>query len=130
MDQTTRNLARARLRVLIVDDHAVFRSRARAMLESSGCEVIGEADDAAGAIAKTRELGPDLVLLDVQLPDHDGFAVAAELAGEPNAPRIVLISSREAADYGSLLTNSPAAAFIHKPELSRSSLSRLIGATA
>jgi DNA-binding NarL/FixJ family response regulator len=115
---------------MIIDDHAVFRSRARALLESAGYEVVGEAQDATEAIAKAGELAPDVVLLDVQLPDRDGFSVAAELVARPHAPRIILISSREAADYGSRIENTPGVAFVHKPDLSRASLTRLIGAAA
>lgn len=116
------------MRVLIVDDHAVFRTRARLLLEAAGYEVVGEADDGAGAIAETRRLHPDVLLLDVQLPDRDGFAVAAELASQSHAPQIVLISTREATDYGSQLEQTVASGFIHKLELSRSRLEQLVGA--
>ena len=114
--------------VLIVDDHAEFRSRARRLLEAAGYEVVGEAKDAAGAIAEARRLSPDVLLLDVQLPDRDGLSVAAEIGDGPGAPRIVLISSREAADYGSRLAELHAVGFIHKPELSSASLGQLVGA--
>jgi CheY-like chemotaxis protein len=84
--------------VLIVDDHAAFRSLARRLLVAGGLQVVGEAAD--GALAGVRDLAPDVVLLDVQLPDLDGFAVAEALAGEPAAPVFVLISSRAMVDYG------------------------------
>jgi DNA-binding NarL/FixJ family response regulator len=115
------------MRVLIVDDHDVFRTRARLLLEAAGYEVVGEAADGAGAIAESHRLNPDVLLLDVQLPDCDGFSVAAELAREPTSPQIVLISTREAADYGSQLEQTHARGFIHKLELSRSRLEQLIG---
>jgi len=116
--------------VLIVDDHAVFRSRARALLEAAGYDVVGEAADAVGAIAATQRLDPDVVLLDVQLPDRDGFSVAAEIGARSDAPAIVLISSREAADYGDRLGRARARGFIHKPDLSRATLEALVGAPA
>jgi len=115
------------VRVLIVDDHAHFRGRVRRLLTSAGYEVVGEAGDAAGAIAEVRRLAPDLVLLDIQLPDRDGLAVAAEIARLPRAPRTVLISSREAADYGSRLRTVAAEGFIHKPDLTRARLRELAG---
>jgi two-component system nitrate/nitrite response regulator NarL len=120
-------LAPTPMRVLIVDDHAAFRIRARLLLEAAGYEVVGEAADAAGAIAETHRLNPDVLLLDVQLPDRDGFAVAAELAEGSSSPQIVLISTREAADYGSQLAQARARGFIHKLELSRSRLEQLVG---
>ena len=82
--------------VLIVDDHPSFRGMARALLESEGFTVVGEAEDGATAIARYRELRPDIVLLDVQLPDTDGFAVATELTSNGSSPDIVLTSSRDA----------------------------------
>jgi DNA-binding NarL/FixJ family response regulator len=114
--------------VLIVDDHEVFRSRARKLLELAGYDVVGEACDATGAIAETRRLKPDVVLLDIQLPDTDGFSVLSDLVSSPTAPRVVLISSREASDYGSRLEDTAAAGFIHKPDLSRTSFEQLVGA--
>jgi two-component system nitrate/nitrite response regulator NarL len=67
-------------RVLIVDDHAPFRAVARALLEGAGYVVAGEAADAAEALAAVTVEAPDAVLLDVQLPDRDGFSVATALA--------------------------------------------------
>ena len=67
--------------VLIVDDHPSFRATARLLLESEGFEVVGEAADGAAGLRDARALEPDLVLLDVQLPDIDGFEVAAQLTG-------------------------------------------------
>jgi DNA-binding NarL/FixJ family response regulator len=123
-----RTLETTAARILIVDDHDIFRSRARRLLEVAGYDVVGEAADAASAIAETRRLRPDIVLLDVQLPDADGFAVLEELAAEPYMTRVVLVSSRQAIDYGSRLDLPAAAGFIHKPDLSRASLERLIDA--
>jgi DNA-binding NarL/FixJ family response regulator len=113
---------------LVVDDHAGFRAQARAVLEAAGYQVLGEAEDAAGALAQARDLHPDAILLDVQLPDGDGFSVAAELGSEPDPPSIILISSREASDYGARLDGSETVGFIHKPDLSRARLVELVGA--
>jgi DNA-binding NarL/FixJ family response regulator len=101
--------------VLIVDDHAGFRRLGRRMLEAGGLTVVGEADDSASAIAAARELDPGLVLLDVMLPDGDGFAVAERIAQTATRARVVLTSSRELDD---LRTRTPARGFMPKGELS------------
>src|SRR5215211_6349015 len=86
------------LTVLIVDDHATFRLTARLLLESEGYDVLGEAVDGADALRAARELSPEVVLLDVQLPDIDGFDVASRLTGSEDGPVVVLTSSRDGAD--------------------------------
>jgi CheY-like chemotaxis protein len=111
--------------VLIVDDHAGFRGFARRLLEAGGYTVVGEAEDGASALAAVQELRPELVLLDVMLPDTDGFAVAERLAEDGEEPVVVLTSSREAADFGRRLERTPARGFIHKDELSGPALARL-----
>lgn len=113
--------------VLIVDDHRGFRASARRMLEASGYAVVGEAVDGAEAVATAGKLRPDLVLLDVQLPDTDGFEVAARLQGLDRAPDIVLTSSRDRADFGDAVSESPARGFIAKDELSGRTLAELVG---
>lgn len=113
--------------VLIVDDHPSFRASARRMLEASGYAVVGEAADGAAAIAAVGELGPDLVLLDVQLPDLDGFEVAARLRALGEQAEIVLTSSRERCDFGSAIDESPARGFIAKSDLSGPALAELVG---
>jgi DNA-binding NarL/FixJ family response regulator len=113
--------------VLIVDDHPGFRASARRMLEASGYAVVGEAADGASAIAAVGELGPDLVLLDVQLPDLDGFEVAARLRALGSDAEIVLTSSRDRSDFGTAVAESPARGFIAKAELSGPALAELIG---
>ena len=112
--------------VLIVDDHPSFRGTARALLESEGFEVVGEAADGASAIEAAKSLRPDVMLLDVYLPDTDGFEVAAMLTRNGNAPAIVLTSSRDARDFGPLVEQSGARGFIPKAELSGASLSALL----
>jgi DNA-binding NarL/FixJ family response regulator len=111
--------------VLIVDDHASFRAVARAAL-AERFDVVGEAPDGAGAIALSRELEPDVVLLDVNLPDSDGFAVAAELAAQDNQPVVVLTSSRDRHDLAPLLGDSLARGFIEKERLSADALAGLL----
>ena len=112
--------------VLIVDDHPSFRATARVLLESEGYDVIGEAADGAEALDRARELEPDVVLLDVNLPDTDGFAVAAELTSHNGAPAVVLTSSREGSDFGPLVGSSGARGFVPKSELSGPALAALL----
>jgi DNA-binding NarL/FixJ family response regulator len=102
--------------VLIVDDHEPFRTAARRALETEGFRVVGEAGDGASGIALARELRPDIVLLDIVLPDTSGFAVADRLADVPST--VVLISSRGRADFGRRLSESRAAGFVSKDRLS------------
>ena len=112
--------------VLIVDDHPSFRGTARALLESEGFEVVGEAADGASAIEAADSLRPDVMLLDVYLPDIDGFEVAAVLTENGLAPAIVMTSSRDAGDFGPLVAQSGARGFIPKAELSGATLSALL----
>ena len=114
--------------VLIVDDHAGFRRTARALLESEGFDVVGDAGDGLSGISAADALHPDVVLLDVQLPDIDGFEVASRLSARNGAaPAIVLTSSRDRADFGSLISESGACGFVPKAELSGSALASLLG---
>jgi DNA-binding NarL/FixJ family response regulator len=112
--------------VLIVDDHPSFRATARLLLESEGFEVVGEAADGASGLSEARELEPDLVLLDVQLPDMDGFEVASRLTSGGGGPVVVLISSRDEADFGPLVSESGARGFVPKAELSGAALLSLL----
>jgi len=112
--------------VLIVDDHPSFRANARALLQAEGFEVVGEAEDAASALTAAAELRPDLVLLDVQLPDGDGFEIASRLSSNGHRPLVVLVSSRDRSDFGSLLDEAPVLGFIPKSELSGSRLAQLL----
>jgi DNA-binding NarL/FixJ family response regulator len=112
--------------VLIVDDHPSFRGMARALLESEGFDVVGEAADGAAAIEAAELLRPDVMLLDIHLPDSDGFQVAAALAKNGVAPAIVMTSSRDARDFGPLVEQSGARGFIPKAELSGDTIAALI----
>jgi DNA-binding NarL/FixJ family response regulator len=110
------------VRVLIVDDHASFRALARMVLAADGFDVVGEAGDGADAMTAARDLRPDVVLLDVQLPGLDGFGVAEALAQQPPAPVVVLVSTRSRTDYGRQVADSTAHGFIAKAELSGAAL--------
>jgi two-component system nitrate/nitrite response regulator NarL len=111
--------------VLIVDDHAPFRRMACRVLEAGGFTVVGEAGDGASALAAVAALDPDVVLLDVLLPDTDGFAVAGRLAECPRRPVVVLTSSRSALELGRRVEQAPAAGFIAKDALSAAALAEL-----
>lgn len=113
--------------VVIVDDHADFRARATALLEAAGYEVVGSCADGRSALAAISELRPDVVLLDVQLPDIDGFGVMAQVDTVAANAAFVLISTREAADYGGRVCRSGAAGFITKAELSMAALAEAVG---
>jgi DNA-binding NarL/FixJ family response regulator len=119
-------ISRVRTTVLIVDDHEDYRRSASALLEAEGFAVVGEAADGAAAIEAVERLGPEVVLLDIQLPDVDGVRVAEQLAAMADPPRVVLISSREAAAYGARLRSVPARGFIAKRELSGAALAALV----
>ena len=112
--------------ILIVDDHPSFRTSARRMLESDGYEVVGEAASGALAIDAVRRLHPDVVLLDIRLPDLDGFQVAERLVENGTAPAIVLTSSRDRSDFAYEIDASPAHGFIPKTELSSEAITTLI----
>jgi DNA-binding NarL/FixJ family response regulator len=116
-----------RATVLIVDDHDDFRASASALLEAEGFAVVGGVADGAGAVRAVERLRPDVVLLDIQLPDVDGFAVAERLAAMSDPPRVVLISSRDAASYGARVGAASTCGFLAKRELSGASLTALVG---
>jgi DNA-binding NarL/FixJ family response regulator len=113
--------------VVIVDDHDDFRTSARALLEAEGFEVVGEAADGTEALAAVAALRPDIVLLDIQLPGPDGFAVAEQLAVGSDPPTVVLISSRDARAYGTRLVQTSARGFLPKSALSGEALAALVG---
>ena len=125
-EQLLENTAGAR-RVLVVDDHASFRRCARAFLTAEGFEVVGEAGDGASAVSLAAELEPDLLVLDVQLPDIDGFEVASRVLAHDPDLAIVLVSSRGAGEYGPLIERSGARGFLSKDELSAARIQELIG---
>jgi DNA-binding NarL/FixJ family response regulator len=99
------------------------------MLETEGFRVVGEAADGTSAMAMAQALRPELVLLDVMLPDTSGLVVADRLAALPTPPTVILVSSREASDFGDVLGHSRAHGFISKPELSGARVRTLMGAS-
>lgn len=116
-----------RTTVLIVDDHLDFRESAKALLEAEGFAVVAAVADGVDALVAIERLRPEVVLLDIQLPGEDGFAIAERLAATPQPPHVVLISSREAAAYGPRLDAAPARGFIPKRELSGAAIAALLG---
>jgi DNA-binding NarL/FixJ family response regulator len=112
--------------VLIVDDHAGFRANARAVLESEGFRVVGEAASGAEALEAIADEAPEVVLLDVQLPDADGFELAARLTANGSKVNVVLVSSRDYSDFAHLIERSGARGFVPKAELSGSRLAALL----
>jgi len=113
--------------VLVVDDHAGFRAQARILLAAAGFDVVGEAGDATEALSAARTLHPHVVLLDIQLPNGNGFDVARALLDDGDPPTVILVSSREASDYGSQITRSGARGFISKADLSGGAIMALLG---
>jgi DNA-binding NarL/FixJ family response regulator len=107
-------------RVLIVDDHAGFRASARRMLECEGFEVVGEAATGAEAEPLVREARPDLVLVDVGLPDCDGRDLADRLGSDPHV-MVLLISSRDDVE-----SDGEALGFIPKDRLSAQAIAELL----
>jgi DNA-binding NarL/FixJ family response regulator len=119
--------ARMRPRLVIVDDHSGYRQAVRTMLEADGFEVVGEAADGEEALSIVGRLLPDLVLLDIQLPGIDGFAVAARLDVAVDPPGIILISSRDAEEYGGQVEATRCLGFIAKGRLTGSAIRALAG---
>jgi DNA-binding NarL/FixJ family response regulator len=112
--------------VLIVDDNARFRVRARRLLETDGYTVVGEAADGAAGVEAARRLQPDVVLLDLVLPDMSGLSVAERLSGGPDAPAVVVTSTHDPADFGDRLARCGARGFVPKAELSGEALAALL----
>ena len=112
--------------VLIVDDHAGFRAAARMVLEADGFEVLGEAHDGRSGIEAVRRLRPEVVLLDIRLPDIDGITVACRLSHETPAPEVVLTSSHDGGDFGEAIASCGARGFVPKGEVSGETVGALI----
>src|SRR3954447_10750890 len=108
--------------ILIVDDHPSFRASARRLLEADGFDVVGEAQDGLSAIEAVRNLRPEIVLLDVQLPDLDGFEIASRLTNGGAGPALVVTSARAGWDARPFAADAGAVGFVPKSELSGASL--------
>jgi DNA-binding NarL/FixJ family response regulator len=115
-----------RITVLVVDDHPAFRARARAMLEAEGFDVVAEVADGQAALLEAARVRPDVALVDIQLPDLDGFEVAAGLRRAGSARWIVLTSGRDLEDYGGRVEASAADGFIAKIDLSGERLTAVL----
>jgi DNA-binding NarL/FixJ family response regulator len=113
--------------ILVVDDHAGFRRSIRALLRAEGFEVVGEAPDGRTALSEAERLRPALVLLDIQLPDIDGFAVATALADFADPPDVILISSRDRSAYAPQLDAAPVRGFITKNQLNGAAIRSVTG---
>jgi DNA-binding NarL/FixJ family response regulator len=113
--------------ILIVDDHEAFRKAARAVLAAEGFRVLAEAGSGEAALVAARELRPEIALVDIQLPDIDGFRVAEHLSREADAPVVILISIREAYEYAGRVETAPVAGFLPKRLLTGSAIRALLG---
>ena len=112
--------------ILIVDDHPGFRAQARRLLDCEGYRVIGEAVDCGNAYDRAVDLAPEVVLVDVNLPDGNGFELARKLSEIDAAPLVILTSSRDAAELEPCVSASPVRGFIPKAELSRTTIENLL----
>ena len=115
--------------MLIVDDNSAFRAAARQLLERAGFVVVAEAGDGVEAIRGAKEHTPDLAIVDVQLPDLDGFELAERLRGFDPPPQVILTSNLDWSDYGELVESSSALGFIPKAELSAGAIDALLAQT-
>jgi DNA-binding NarL/FixJ family response regulator len=113
-------------RVLIVDDNRPFRDAARQLLERGGFVVVAEAEDGGGGVHAARAHAPDVAIVDVQLPDFDGFEVAEQLGALEPAPAVILTSSLDGTDFGALVAGSSALGFIPKADLSARTIEALL----
>jgi DNA-binding NarL/FixJ family response regulator len=112
--------------LVIVDDHAGFRSSARELLELDEFSVVGEAGDGAAALAAVARLEPEVVLLDIGLPDMSGFDVAEQIAIADRRATVVLISSRSPDQVSARVHRCGAAGFIAKDDLTGAALEALL----
>lgn len=107
--------------VLLVDDHPGFRREAGRLLQDAGFDVVGEAGDGADALRAAARMTPDLILLDIALPDASGLDLVAPLRVAAPGARVVLISSRRRSEFGRRIAASTADGFVDKVELGTAS---------
>jgi DNA-binding NarL/FixJ family response regulator len=112
--------------VLIVDDHPRFRATARRALECDGWTVVGEAHDGEAGLAAAQRLAPDLVLLDIGLPDVSGLVVARQLAQRAPGVAVVLVSTHDAGDFAELAAAHGARGFLPKADVCGPALDGLL----
>jgi DNA-binding NarL/FixJ family response regulator len=115
-------------RYLIVDDNRAFLDAAESLLQREGLAVVGVASTIEEALGRTRELTPDVVLVDIMLGDESGFELARLLAEDGNTPppAVILISTQHESDFTDLISESSALGFVPKSELSAQTLERLV----
>lgn len=113
--------------LLIIDDHRAFRRVARALLESDGFDVVGEACDGWHGLDAASALRPDVVLLDVRLPDRDGFAIAAQLTSGADGPAVIVTSSCDDPLYPECARRNGARGFVAKHDVCGPALEALLG---
>jgi CheY-like chemotaxis protein len=117
------------LRCLIVDDNSSFQQEMRGLLEEQGIVVVGGATSGVEALQQIAELRPDVVLLDIDLGEESGFALARRLQAGPHpVPYVILISAHEESDYADLIEASPAVGFVAKMELSAGAITGILAA--
>jgi DNA-binding NarL/FixJ family response regulator len=117
------------LRCLIVDDNSSFRQEMRGLLEEQGIDVVGGATSGVDALQQVADLRPDVVLVDIDLGEESGFALARRLQAGPHpVPSVILISAHEESDYADLIEASPAVGFVAKMELSAGAITAILAA--
>ena len=103
------------IRVLIADDQALVRGGFRLILEAQkDMEVVGEADDGRRAVAQARELKPDVVLMDIRMPEMDGIEATRRLVTAPDAPRVLMLTTFNMNEYVYEAMKSGASGFLLK----------------
>lgn len=112
--------------IAIIDDNSGFRASARRVLEDQGYVVAAEAADGSSGVDAVKSSEVEIAIVDIQLPDFDGFEVARRICAGESPPAVVLVSSRDRADFGSLVDRSPARGFIAKSDLSGASLQAVV----
>ena len=117
------------LRCLIVDDNDHFRVAARDLLEQEGIAVVGMASTTAQAVQLVGDLRPDVVLVDIELGEENGFEVARRLGGAGHAERtsVILISVHAEVDFADMMEASSAVAFLPKSDISGRAISNILG---
>jgi DNA-binding NarL/FixJ family response regulator len=117
------------MRCFLVDDNDAFLDAASVLLQREGMTVVGVASRTAEALRQTRELRPDVILIDIGLGDESGFDLARLLGAQGEPARMIMISARAETDYRELIAESPAAGFLPKSELSAGAICRVLGRT-